>query len=66
MRGSGYLDYTVENHASRSFLVMDEFRRHGVLCDLILRVTFKEMAMSFKVIRVKSVQADPSFSSDQT
>ncbi|XP_037551411.1 kelch-like ECH-associated protein 1A [Nematolebias whitei] len=52
MRGSGYLDYTVENHASRSFLVMDEFRRHEVLCDLILRVTFKEMAINFKVHKV--------------
>lgn len=54
MRGSGYLDYTVENHASRSLLVMDEFRRHEVLCDLMLRVTFKEMAINFKVIRMKS------------
>uniref|UniRef100_A0A1A7XN07 Kelch-like ECH-associated protein 1a n=1 Tax=Iconisemion striatum TaxID=60296 RepID=A0A1A7XN07_9TELE len=52
MRGSGYLDYTVENHASRSLLVMDEFRRHDLLCDLVLHVTFKDRAMNFKVHKV--------------
>uniref|UniRef100_A0A3Q2QKD0 Kelch-like ECH-associated protein 1a n=1 Tax=Fundulus heteroclitus TaxID=8078 RepID=A0A3Q2QKD0_FUNHE len=52
MHGSGYLDYTVENHASRSFLAIDEFRRQEMLCDLVLHVTYKDRTMDFKVHRV--------------
>lgn len=50
MHGSGYLDYTVETHASRSLKVMDEFRRQEILCDLVLHVTYKERTMDFKVM----------------
>lgn len=49
MHGSGYLDYTVETHASRSMKVMDEFRRQEMLCDLVLHVTYKEKTVDFKV-----------------
>uniref|UniRef100_A0A668A837 Kelch-like ECH-associated protein 1a n=1 Tax=Myripristis murdjan TaxID=586833 RepID=A0A668A837_9TELE len=49
MRGSGYLDYTVKTHASSSMKVMDEFRRHEMLCDLVLHVTYKEK-MVHKVV----------------
>ncbi|XP_047202057.1 kelch-like ECH-associated protein 1A [Girardinichthys multiradiatus] len=52
MHGSGYLDYTVENHASRSFLVIDEFRRQEMLCDLVLHVTYRDRTMDFKVHKV--------------
>lgn len=49
MHGSGYLDYTVETHASRSLMVIDEFRRQELLCDLVLHVTYKERTVDFKV-----------------
>lgn len=50
MRGSGYLDYTVENHASRALKTMDEFRQNELLCDLVLHVTYKERTVDFKVM----------------
>lgn len=49
MHGSGYLDYTVETHASRSLKVMEDFRRQGMLCDLVLHVTYKDKTVDFKV-----------------
>lgn len=49
MHGLGYLDYTVEGHASRSFTVMDQFRHQGVLCDLLLHVQYKDTIIDFKV-----------------
>lgn len=52
MYGSGYLDYTVETHASKSMKVMDEFRQHEMLCDLVLHVTYKEKTVDFKVAMV--------------
>ena len=55
MHGSGYLDYTVETHASRSLRVMDEFRQQEMLCDLVLHVNYKEKTVDFKVKHVKSV-----------
>lgn len=50
MRGSGYLDYTVENHASRALKAMDEFWQNELLCDLVLHVTYKERTVDFKVM----------------
>lgn len=52
MHGSGYLDYTVESHASRSLKVMEEFRQHEMLCDLVLRVTYKDRTVDFKVNKI--------------
>lgn len=49
MHGSGYLDYTVETHASRCLKAMEEFRRLGMLCDLVLRVSHKDKTAAFKV-----------------
>lgn len=49
MHGSGYLDYTVETHASRCLKAMEEFRRLGMLCDLVLRVSHKDKTADFKV-----------------
>lgn len=49
MHGSGYLDYTVETHASRSLKVMEEFRQQELLCDLVLHVTYKDKTVDFKV-----------------
>lgn len=49
MHGSGYLDYTVETHASRCLKAMEEFRRQGMLCDLLLHVTHKDKTVGFKV-----------------
>lgn len=49
MHGSGYLDYTVETHASRSMKAMEEFRQQELLCDLVLHVTYKDKTVDFKV-----------------
>lgn len=49
MHGSGYLDYTIESHASRCLKIMDEFRHQEMLCDLVLHVTYKERTVDFKV-----------------
>lgn len=51
MHGSGYLDYTVETHASRCLKVMEEFRRQEMLCDLVLHVANKDRTVDFKVRR---------------
>ncbi|XP_069566697.1 kelch-like ECH-associated protein 1A isoform X1 [Brachyistius frenatus] len=61
MHGSGYLDYTVESHASRSLQVMDEFRRQELLCDLVLHVTYKERTVDFKVHKVVLASCSPYF-----
>uniref|UniRef100_A0A668AIH5 Kelch-like ECH-associated protein 1a n=1 Tax=Myripristis murdjan TaxID=586833 RepID=A0A668AIH5_9TELE len=61
MRGSGYLDYTVKTHASSSMKVMDEFRRHEMLCDLVLHVTYKEKMVDFKVHKVVLASCSPYF-----
>ncbi|XP_055017092.1 kelch-like ECH-associated protein 1A isoform X2 [Boleophthalmus pectinirostris] len=52
MHGSGYLDYTVESHASKCLSVMDQFRRQEVLCDLVLHVAHKDTVVDFKVHKV--------------
>lgn len=49
MHCSGYLDYTVETHASRSLKAMNEFRQQGQLCDLVLHATYKDRIVDFKV-----------------
>lgn len=49
MKGHGYLDYTIESHPSRAMQIMDEFRRHDMLCDLVLHVTYKDKVVDFKV-----------------
>lgn len=51
MHGSGYLDYTVETHASRSMKAMEEFRQQELLCDLVLHATYKDKTVDFKVTR---------------
>lgn len=56
MKGHGYLDYTIESHPSKAFQLMDELRHHGLLCDLVLRVTYKDTIMDFKV-RVSGVES---------
>nr|XP_057946765.1 kelch-like ECH-associated protein 1A isoform X2 [Doryrhamphus excisus] len=61
MHGSGYLDYTVESHASKSLHLMDEFRRQEMLCDLVLHVTHKEKSMDFKVHKVVLASCSPYF-----
>ncbi|KAM9708745.1 kelch-like ECH-associated protein 1A [Menidia menidia] len=61
MQGSGYLDYTLENHASRALGVMDEFRRQDMLCDLVLHVTYKERTVDFKVHKVVLASCSPYF-----
>uniref|UniRef100_A0A8C9XMJ4 Kelch-like ECH-associated protein 1a n=1 Tax=Sander lucioperca TaxID=283035 RepID=A0A8C9XMJ4_SANLU len=61
MHGSGYLDYSVETHASRSLEVMEEFRRQEMLCDLVLHVTYKERTVDFKVHKVVLASCSPYF-----
>lgn len=55
MHGSGYLDYTVETHASRCLRAMEEFRRLGMLCDLVLRVSHRDKTTDFKVRRIHTI-----------
>ncbi|CAL1575778.1 unnamed protein product [Knipowitschia caucasica] len=52
MQGSGYLDYTVESHASKCLSAMDQFRRQEALCDLVLHVAYKDTVVDFKVHKV--------------
>ncbi|XP_059908815.1 kelch-like ECH-associated protein 1A [Gadus macrocephalus] len=61
VRGLGYLDYNIESHASRSLSAMDEFRRHDLLCDLVLRVTQKDRTVDFKVHKLVLASASPYF-----
>lgn len=61
MHGSGYLDYTVETHASRSMKVMEEFRQQEMLCDLVLHVTYKGRTVDFKVHKVVLASCSPYF-----
>ncbi|KAM4625831.1 kelch-like ECH-associated protein 1A [Polymixia lowei] len=61
MRGFGYLDYTIENHASRSLKAMDEFRHNEMLCDLVLHVTNKDRTVDFKVHKVVLASCSPYF-----
>lgn len=49
MRGEGYLDYKVESHPSQALQMMEELRHHGLLCDLVLHVTYKGSCVDFKV-----------------
>uniref|UniRef100_A0A8C5PAW0 BTB domain-containing protein n=1 Tax=Leptobrachium leishanense TaxID=445787 RepID=A0A8C5PAW0_9ANUR len=52
MKGHGYLDYTIENHASKSFEKMDELRRNNQLCDVLLRVSYNSQVEDFHVHKV--------------
>uniref|UniRef100_A0A8C6TVW4 Kelch-like ECH-associated protein 1a n=1 Tax=Neogobius melanostomus TaxID=47308 RepID=A0A8C6TVW4_9GOBI len=52
MHWSGYLDYTVEGHASRCLSAMDQFRKQEALCDVVLRVAYKDSLVDFKVHKV--------------
>lgn len=61
MNGSGCLDYTVESHASRCLSVMDQFRRQEALCDLVLRVAYKDNIVNFMVHKVVLASCSPYF-----
>ncbi|XP_028994757.1 kelch-like ECH-associated protein 1A [Betta splendens] len=61
MHCSGYLDYTVETHASRSLKAMNEFRQQGQLCDLVIHATYKERIVDFKVHKVVLAACSPYF-----
>ncbi|XP_057715942.1 kelch-like ECH-associated protein 1A isoform X2 [Corythoichthys intestinalis] len=61
MNGSGYLDYTVESHASKSLKIMDEFRRQEMLCDLVLHVNYKDKTIDFKVHKLVLASCSPYF-----
>lgn len=58
MHGSGYLDYRVETHASRSLKAMEEFRKQEMLCDLVLHVKCKDKTTDFKVSPLLSQHSD--------
>lgn len=66
MHGSGYLDYTVETHASRCLKAMEEFRRLGMLCDLVLRVSHKDKTAAFKVRTPHNGEAHTAFTVSDT
>ncbi|XP_072544408.1 kelch-like ECH-associated protein 1A [Salminus brasiliensis] len=61
MKGHGYLDYTIESHPSRAFQLMDELRHHGLLCDLVLHVTYKDTVVDFKVHKLVLAACSPYF-----
>ncbi|XP_063770814.1 kelch-like ECH-associated protein 1A [Pseudophryne corroboree] len=52
MKGHGYLDYTIENHSSKAFEKMDEFRRNNQLCDVLIKVTHNGQEEDFPVHKV--------------
>ncbi|XP_063313384.1 kelch-like ECH-associated protein 1A [Pelobates fuscus] len=52
MKGHGYLDYTIENHSSKSFEKMDELRRNNQLCDVLIKVSHNGQVEDFHVHRV--------------
>ncbi|KAL2096987.1 hypothetical protein ACEWY4_006194 [Coilia grayii] len=61
MKGHGYLDYTIESHPTRAMQIMDEFRRHDMLCDLVLHVTYKDKVVDFKVHKLVLAACSPYF-----
>ncbi|XP_023653754.2 kelch-like ECH-associated protein 1A [Paramormyrops kingsleyae] len=61
MRGEGYLDYRVESHPSQALQIMEELRHHGLLCDLVLHVTYKGSCVDFKVHKVVLASCSPYF-----
>ncbi|XP_017555757.1 kelch-like ECH-associated protein 1A [Pygocentrus nattereri] len=61
MKGHGYLDYTIESHPSRAFELMDELRHHGLLCDMVLHVTYKDTVVDFKVHKLVLAACSPYF-----
>ncbi|XP_053558931.1 kelch-like ECH-associated protein 1A [Bombina bombina] len=52
MKGHGYLDYTIENHPSKAFEKMDELRRNNQLCDVLIRVIYKDQVEDFHVHKI--------------
>ncbi|KAJ8348048.1 hypothetical protein SKAU_G00266370 [Synaphobranchus kaupii] len=60
-KGLGYLDYTIESHASRALQMMDELRQSELLCDLVLRVSYKDTSVDFKVHKVVLASCSPYF-----
>ncbi|XP_062849882.1 kelch-like ECH-associated protein 1A isoform X2 [Trichomycterus rosablanca] len=61
MKGHGYLDYTIESYPSRAFQLMDELRQQGLLCDLVLHVTYKDTVVDFKVHKLVLAACSPYF-----
>ncbi|XP_068127299.1 kelch-like ECH-associated protein 1A [Hyperolius riggenbachi] len=52
MKGHGYLDYNIENHASKAFEKMDELRRNNQLCDVLLKVSYNGHEEDFPVHKI--------------
>ncbi|MBN3303231.1 KEAP1 protein, partial [Amia calva] len=61
MKGHGYLDYTIESHPASALKIMDEFRQHELLCDLVIHVTYKDTQEDFKVHKVVLASCSPYF-----
>ncbi|XP_029470245.1 kelch-like ECH-associated protein 1 isoform X2 [Rhinatrema bivittatum] len=61
MKGYGYLDYTIEDHASKAFKRLDELRRDRQLCDVLLRVSHNGQSEEFHVHRVVLASCSPYF-----
>lgn len=61
MKGHGYLDYTIENHASKAFEKMDELRRNNQLCDVLIKVNCNGQEEDFPAHRVVLASCSPFF-----
>ncbi|XP_040178673.1 kelch-like ECH-associated protein 1A isoform X1 [Rana temporaria] len=61
MKGHGYLDYTIENHASKAFEKMDELRRDNQLCDVLIKVNYNGQEEDFPAHRIVLASCSPFF-----
>lgn len=61
MKGHGYLDYTIENHASKAFEKMDELRRNNQLCDVLIKVNYNGQEEDFPAHRIVLASCSPFF-----
>ncbi|KAG8454845.1 hypothetical protein GDO86_001168 [Hymenochirus boettgeri] len=61
MKGHGYLDYIIENHTSKAFEKMDELRKENLLCDVLLRVSYKGKEKYFPAHKIVLASCSPFF-----
>lgn len=61
MKGHGYLDYTIENHAAKAFEKMDELRRNNQLCDVLIKVNYNGKVVDFPAHKIVLASCSPFF-----
>ncbi|XP_018412987.1 PREDICTED: kelch-like ECH-associated protein 1 [Nanorana parkeri] len=61
MKGHGYLDYTIENHASKAFEKMEELRRNNQMCDVLIKVSYNGQEEDFPAHKIVLASCSPFF-----